>query len=147
MNSLPKTVTRQRRDCDLNPGPSAPEPSTLTTRLPNHPMDHNYISNICLLRMNDHVTAAQSREAGGISVHINNRAKNDEKPRNDYCSGMTMEEMYSESRGYACLRACMEQTSATHENSSFRLVSVGFRATRYLDPLRPDHKQQPKRCQ
>jgi len=25
VNSLPKTVTRQRRDCDLNPGPSAPE--------------------------------------------------------------------------------------------------------------------------
>jgi len=22
VNSLPKTVTRQRRDCDLNPGPS-----------------------------------------------------------------------------------------------------------------------------
>ena len=37
MNSLPKTVTRQRRDCDLNPGPSAPESSTLTTRLPIHP--------------------------------------------------------------------------------------------------------------
>ena len=36
-NSLPKTVTRQRRDCDLNPGPSAPESSTLTTRLPSHP--------------------------------------------------------------------------------------------------------------
>ena len=33
MNSLPKTVTRQRRDCDLNPGPSAPESSTLSTRL------------------------------------------------------------------------------------------------------------------
>ena len=31
MNSLPKTVTRQRRDCDLNPGPSAPKSSTLTT--------------------------------------------------------------------------------------------------------------------
>ena len=30
VNSLPKTVTRQRRDCDLNPGPSAPESSTLT---------------------------------------------------------------------------------------------------------------------
>ena len=28
--------TRQRRDCDLNPGPSAPESSTLTTRLPSH---------------------------------------------------------------------------------------------------------------
>jgi len=34
VNSLPKTVTRQRRDCDLNPGPSAPESSTLITRLP-----------------------------------------------------------------------------------------------------------------
>ena len=38
MNSLPKTVTRQRRDCDLNLGPTTPESSTLTTRLPNHPM-------------------------------------------------------------------------------------------------------------
>ena len=36
MNSLPKTVTRQRRDCDLNPGPSAPESSTLITRPPSH---------------------------------------------------------------------------------------------------------------
>ena len=35
MRSLPKTVTRQRRDCDLNPGPSSPESSTLTTRLPS----------------------------------------------------------------------------------------------------------------
>jgi len=34
VNSLPKTVTLQRRGCDLNPGPSAPESSTLTTRLP-----------------------------------------------------------------------------------------------------------------
>ena len=31
VSSLPKTVTRQRRDCDLNPGPSAPESSMLTT--------------------------------------------------------------------------------------------------------------------
>jgi len=38
VNSLPKTVTRQRSGCDLNPGPSAPESSTLTTRLPNHPV-------------------------------------------------------------------------------------------------------------
>jgi len=34
VNSLPKTVTRQRRGCDLNTGPSAPESSTLTARLP-----------------------------------------------------------------------------------------------------------------
>jgi len=37
VSSLPKTVTRQRRDCDLNPGPYAPESSTLTTGLPSHP--------------------------------------------------------------------------------------------------------------
>jgi len=36
VNSLPKTVTRQRRGCDLNPGPNAPESSKLTTRLPSH---------------------------------------------------------------------------------------------------------------
>jgi len=41
VNSLPKTVTRQRRGCDLNPGPSAPEFSTLTTRLPSHPTFNN----------------------------------------------------------------------------------------------------------
>jgi len=38
VSSLPKTVTRQRRDCDLNLGPSAPESSTLTTRLTCHPV-------------------------------------------------------------------------------------------------------------
>jgi len=38
VNSLPKTVTEQRRGCDLNPCPSAPESSTLTTWLPSHPI-------------------------------------------------------------------------------------------------------------
>ena len=36
VNSLPKSVTRQRRGGNLNPGPSAPESSTLITRLPSH---------------------------------------------------------------------------------------------------------------
>ena len=40
VNSLPKTVSRQRRGCDLNPGPSAFESSTQTTRLPSHPGSH-----------------------------------------------------------------------------------------------------------
>jgi len=31
------TVTRQRRGCDLNPGPTAPESNTQTTRLPSYP--------------------------------------------------------------------------------------------------------------
>ena len=39
VNSLPNTVTRQRRDYDLNPGPSAPESNTLTTWLPSYPYD------------------------------------------------------------------------------------------------------------
>jgi len=34
VNSLPKSVTRQRHRCNLNSGPSTPESSTLTTRLP-----------------------------------------------------------------------------------------------------------------
>jgi len=39
VNSLPKTVTRQRRGCDLNPGLSAPESITLTTRILSHPVE------------------------------------------------------------------------------------------------------------
>ena len=35
VNSLPKTVTRQRRGCDLKTGYTEPEYSTLTTRLPS----------------------------------------------------------------------------------------------------------------
>jgi len=34
VNSLPKTVTRQHCGCDLNPGSTVPESSTLTTQLP-----------------------------------------------------------------------------------------------------------------
>ena len=45
VNSLPKTVTRQRHDCDLNLGPSVPE-STLSTRLPSHPYCWQYICKI-----------------------------------------------------------------------------------------------------
>ena len=43
VNSLLKTVTRQRRGCDLNPGPSAPESSTLTTRLQSHPVVYHQL--------------------------------------------------------------------------------------------------------
>ena len=51
MNSLPKSVTRQRRGCDLNPGPTAPESSTLTTRLPSHHIKSRHIeSNQNILR-------------------------------------------------------------------------------------------------
>jgi len=48
VNSLPKTVTRQRRGCDLNPGPSVPESCTLTTRLPSS-STKNKVSTLLLL--------------------------------------------------------------------------------------------------
>ena len=48
VTSLPETVTQQRRDCDLNPGPSAPESSTLTTRLPSH---RQILYRVCLFFM------------------------------------------------------------------------------------------------
>jgi len=51
VNSLPKTVSRQRRDCDLNPGRSAPESSTLTTRLPSHPFLRRGRVKAVLIRM------------------------------------------------------------------------------------------------
>jgi len=43
MNSFSKTATRHRRGCDLIPCPSAPQSSTLTTRLPKHPTDRLYL--------------------------------------------------------------------------------------------------------
>ena len=47
MNSLHKTVTRQRRGCDLNPGPCAPESSSLTTRPPSHPSAVSAVIPLC----------------------------------------------------------------------------------------------------
>ena len=58
VNSLPKTVTRQRRDCDLNPGPSAPVSSTLTTRLPSHPL------RLAVRRVKLHITYSEFRHRG-----------------------------------------------------------------------------------
>jgi len=46
VNSLPKTVTRQRCGRDLNLGTSALESSMLTTRLPSHPI---FYANIILI--------------------------------------------------------------------------------------------------
>jgi len=55
VSSLPKTVTRQRRDCDLNPGLSAPDSGTLTTRLPSHPFLRTYLYIIFLRFISDKV--------------------------------------------------------------------------------------------
>ena len=63
VNSLPKTVTRQRRGCDLNPGPSAPESSTLTVRLPSGTAQKNrkkYKSKHYRLRRSEFLTLDKS---------------------------------------------------------------------------------------
>ena len=60
VNSLPKTVTRQRRDCDLDPGPSAPESSTL----PSHP-------SACLVTVfRSPFYSASGREAEHCDEHV-----------------------------------------------------------------------------
>ena len=49
VNSLPKTVTRRRRGCDLNPGPTAPESSTLNTLPLSHvSMPHISVIGHCI---------------------------------------------------------------------------------------------------
>ena len=45
VNSSSKTVKWQFCDCDLNSGPTAPQSSTLTTRLPSHPASQVQHSN------------------------------------------------------------------------------------------------------
>ena len=61
VNSLPKTVTRRRRDCDLNPGPSAPESSTLTTRQPSHVRTTRPISLLCVRTFQTRVAAMAAK--------------------------------------------------------------------------------------
>ena len=63
VSSLPKTVTRQRRDCDLNPGPSVLE-ITLTTRLPSHPrVICKSVNPICKVAMHSVVAFVFARRA------------------------------------------------------------------------------------
>ena len=73
VDSLPKTVTRQRRGCDLNPGPSAPESSTLTTRQPSHPysiaIQHRCMPVVSQRRRG----AIQQRNTAGVSVTTDER--------------------------------------------------------------------------
>jgi len=104
VSSLPKTVTRQRRDCDLNPGPSAPESSTLTTRLPSHAIFKGVnwalllscvemaamasvgrvvlLSLVCLLVSS--VTARRRHRYRGIVPHIDDSSYDSDSDDSDY---------------------------------------------------------------
>jgi len=67
VNSLPKTVTRQRRDCDLNPGAFAPESSTIALGCAKCPAIkqssayHSMYSRPMVKRAQLHVSDAQHR--------------------------------------------------------------------------------------
>jgi len=66
VNSLPKTVTRQRRGCDLNPGPTALESSMLTTWLPSHPSGVRVMINLTRSMVAERCRPA--RRWSGVSV-------------------------------------------------------------------------------
>jgi len=71
VNSLPKTVTRQRRGCDLNPGLSVPESSMVTTRLSSHHnLSHKPITVTKFSRLNSvtrtYVSGSEVSVGGGL---------------------------------------------------------------------------------
>jgi len=68
VNSLLKTVTQQHCDCDLNPGPSAAESSTLTTQLPSHP--HYYYHHYYYDNTTRYLSIVLNYTAGIKSYHI-----------------------------------------------------------------------------
>jgi len=70
VNSLPKTVTGQRRGCDLNPGPTAPESSTLTTRLPSHPSSSSSRGNLSSIGIMPRVSPAKTEKQVEISFGV-----------------------------------------------------------------------------
>jgi len=72
VNSLPKTVTRQRRGCDLNPGPTALESSTLTTRLPTLQLDmgRNYVTVTLYIMMDTRVNSGSQAVTHDPLTHI-----------------------------------------------------------------------------
>ena len=84
VNSLPKTVTRQRRGCDLNPGSSAPESSTLRTRLPSHTYNESIFS--CLRTLTtwhcprSHAAADERRPCSNESTFLARQAQSSMNP-------------------------------------------------------------------
>ena len=75
VNSLPKTVTWLRCGCDLNPGPSAPESSTLTTRPPSHPNKLMLSSNSWTVAYREWMALRKVKSCSWIqTVHIHCRS-------------------------------------------------------------------------
>jgi len=62
VNSLPKTVTLQRRGCDLNPGPSVPDSSTLTTQLLIGTINYSWLDRVIWMQPCFPVMSALARQ-------------------------------------------------------------------------------------
>jgi len=69
VNSLPKTVTRQRRDCNLNLGPTAPESSSLTTRLPSHHIVYYTVRQRSNTKCNTYIQCTKQRTKSSNGVY------------------------------------------------------------------------------
>jgi len=104
VNSLPKTVTRQRRGCDLYPGPSAPESSTLTTRLPSHPTDE---SSTCII---------DYPQTGWVQGHV---------------TSDVWENMFNLCLGYTCIRMTASQVYTYSRQLFSRHRASGPSSMRY----------------
>ena len=91
MNSLPKTVTRQRRGCF-----SVPESSTLTTRLPSHPYRQIYCSGKCASLMWKRHTCRLERDRSGtvMTADENENERTTEKECSEKVTSMTKNDWY-----------------------------------------------------
>jgi len=83
VNSLPKTVTRQRRGCDLNPGPSALESSTLNSRLPSHPEGNTYLNFLKTQQDRSREASASKISSLRRSVSTEHRLETDARTKTD----------------------------------------------------------------
>jgi len=110
VNRLPKTVTRQRRDCDLHPGPAAPESSTLTTRLPSHPRLLYFISvGVWLL-----CSATRRVAASVVRLQDCPPTQDDTHPTTDHCRACLNPKNHSRCRQHTFCRCLLHARTHTH---------------------------------
>ena len=73
-SAIAELLVIRRRDCDLNPGPCAPESSTLTTRLPSHPVYGTSVNVRWLSNHSNHIDSMQSNRSKLIDLHWNTQS-------------------------------------------------------------------------
>ena len=74
-SAIAELLVLRRRGCDLNPGPCAPESSTLTTRLPSHPVYGTSVNVRWLSNHSNHIDSMQSNRSKLIDLHWNTQSR------------------------------------------------------------------------